>query len=281
MSTDHSVFRLMICYARSGGTLLNRCLGSLPGVLMLSEVNPQRRESPDNPLKAVQAQARDWYGYALKSGTYAEGVMELARKCEEDGRSLLIRDWSVIDFVPMKENDFKPSRSFSNLQCLKALGDVRPFAFVRDPIDVWISNGSHREFFGGYRRYAEALSELDVPIFKYEDFCQDTAVLLKEICQCLGISYSDHWREFSGYQRVTGDVRTQKHTSRGLAEKDIRKFPRRRIPRANIEWVNACEDMQVASRLTGYAPRYEGRPRESWLGLSLKAIRRIVERGDD
>jgi len=31
---------VMICFARSGGTILNQCLGSLPNVVMLSEVHP-------------------------------------------------------------------------------------------------------------------------------------------------------------------------------------------------------------------------------------------------
>ena len=31
---------LLLCYARSGGTLLNQMIGSLPNVVMLSEVSP-------------------------------------------------------------------------------------------------------------------------------------------------------------------------------------------------------------------------------------------------
>ena len=31
---------VMLCFARSGGTVLNRCLGCLPDIVIMSEVNP-------------------------------------------------------------------------------------------------------------------------------------------------------------------------------------------------------------------------------------------------
>ena len=43
-------------FARSGGTLVNRCLGAIPGNLVLSEVNPHGAVVP------VDVQARDWLG---------------------------------------------------------------------------------------------------------------------------------------------------------------------------------------------------------------------------
>jgi hypothetical protein len=41
---------VIYAYPRSGGTLVNRCLGSIPGNLILSEVNPLASVVP-LPLK--------------------------------------------------------------------------------------------------------------------------------------------------------------------------------------------------------------------------------------
>ena len=54
---------LMICYARSGGTLFNKCVGSMNDIIMLSEVNPlgggwgKRRE---NSYTTPAEQAKKW-----------------------------------------------------------------------------------------------------------------------------------------------------------------------------------------------------------------------------
>ena len=42
------------CFARSGGTLINRCLGCIKDNLVLSEVNPH------GALLPVETQALDW-----------------------------------------------------------------------------------------------------------------------------------------------------------------------------------------------------------------------------
>ena len=67
---------LMFCFLRSGGTLLNRCLGCLPNTIVLSEVNPLGGGTG----AAVQAttpfeQARKWYGIELKSSDFTRAIL--------------------------------------------------------------------------------------------------------------------------------------------------------------------------------------------------------------
>ena len=267
------VFRLMISYARSGGTVLNRCLASLPSVVMLSEVNPDRADDGSAACKTVKDQARAWYGIDLRSNGYLDNVIELTRLCEGDGRVLVIRDWPVINFVPTEENHRTPAGRLTALELLRRHGEVRAFGLVRDAIDIWISNGRRRNFFGGYRRYVDALTAAGIPLFQYESLAADPAPILRRICETLGVTYTDDWRAFAGWTRVTGDVRTPGHTSRGLKHRTIRVLPRRRIPAAEIRWVNGCEDMVAANRATGYEPFYEARPRESWpRGVAARVV---------
>ncbi len=55
---------VMIAFARSGGTVLNQCLGSLPDVVIMSEVNPLGGgwgERGANSLTTIKDQAKHWY----------------------------------------------------------------------------------------------------------------------------------------------------------------------------------------------------------------------------
>jgi len=47
---------VMICYARSGGTILNKCLASLTNTVMLSEINPLGGGWGENGSNALRIQ---------------------------------------------------------------------------------------------------------------------------------------------------------------------------------------------------------------------------------
>src|SRR5437867_3010551 len=87
-------------FARSGGTLINRCLGCIPGNLVLSEVNPH------GALVPMEVQARDWLGLIQSNATdefckvaYGEQVRRLAELASQRGDHLIIRDWSALNFL--------------------------------------------------------------------------------------------------------------------------------------------------------------------------------------
>ena|GEM_PF-4627496 len=46
--------RIIHQLARSGGTLLNRCLGCMPGILMLSEIHPHMGNQLDQEDEGVR-----------------------------------------------------------------------------------------------------------------------------------------------------------------------------------------------------------------------------------
>ena len=102
---------VMICYARSGGTVLNKCLGSLPNVVMLSEVSPigggWGKEGPDS-FTTVKEQAKNWYQIELSSDDFVENIVELEKFCNDNKLYLVVRDWSFINFMPHEYNNFNP-----------------------------------------------------------------------------------------------------------------------------------------------------------------------------
>lgn len=254
---------LMICYARSGGTLLSRCLGSLPDVVLVSEVSPECRGRKDGGKRTIGAQAESWYGVRIDPGDYVGEARDLAAHCEAQGKRLVVRDWTVASFVQMRANGNRPSGRLLAVETLAQVGNVRAFVFVRDAIDIWISNGCHRSFFGAYRKYIDAVLAGGLPVFKYESFCARPDETMREICEVADLEFSPAYRNYCQYGKVTGDTALGS-LSRGVKADGITVFPRVRIPLADARWVNACADMHYVNRAMGYPDRYEGRALESW-----------------
>ena len=93
--------------ARTGATLINRCLGSMAGVAVLSEVHPC------DPQYKITRQAAAWFRLLSEDDTpwlrslsartppeaFADIVVRLAERSAEQGRHLVLRDWSHLDFL--------------------------------------------------------------------------------------------------------------------------------------------------------------------------------------
>ncbi len=212
---------VMLCYARSGGTLLNRCLGSMSNVLMLSEVNPICDVTVPVP-RTVYTQAKKWWGIELKHRDFIGGVKELETKTKH----LIIRDWSIVNFYPYFFNGKRPDYRFLTLDVLPM--DKKVFGFVRDAIDVYISRHFDKRFAVSYRRYVEELLKLGCPIYKYEDLCSNPELTLRRICSYLEIEYIDVTESYKDYNNVTGDT---KESSRGNRQKKIAPLKREGLPK--------------------------------------------------
>lgn len=251
------MLRVVIVYFRSGGTLLNRCLASIPNVVMMSEVGPLKNQ--------VAEQAKNWYGITLKSSTFVDSVRELNQICEETSRHLVVRLWVVGEFASGRRDSPAPTYRLSGYHALRETFDeVRAIALLRDPIDIWISRGCRSEgFFRNYRRYVENVLADQIPVFHYEQLCRDPDGTMRLICERLSLPFDERYNEFHAWTNVRGD--TNYETSRGRELKHIKRLKRRRIPRRFRNAINASQDMIAVNSALGYPVSYEGADRESWL----------------
>lgn len=273
---------MIICYARSGGTILNKCLGSLPGVFILSEVSPLNEYAlvagatcVDERI-TVHKQAHDWLKIELGSYDYVANVQVIKEHCAKTGIKLLIRDWTFACFEPIPINEYAPPERLLNLQKLSEISEVTAFAFVRDSIDVWISRGKPpiKQFFLCYEKYVDAILASDICIFKYEDFCREPKVVVRRICKYTGLVYSDDFLDkYHDYRWVIGDEQVS-GGSRGKNERKIVPLPRKRIARNQIHELNASREMARANEKLGYATYYEAAPIESRISHFKYYIRR-------
>lgn len=221
---------VMLAYARSGGTLLNRCIASIPGTLVLSEINIEAL--CPNSCSTIKDQAKKWYGLDLKSDGFIENIKEVYEYCLSNNLTLVIRDWTFGSFVPSRYNNFNPSKSLLTLEMISRSFPVVSFAFVRNAIDVWLSlNASPRTFYDKnlefLHEFVKCLVDKKIKIFKYEDFCSNPAQEIRKICDYIGVNYDDVFLNYADFKNVTGDTDLP-GSSRGIKKGEIGSLPRRK-----------------------------------------------------
>ncbi len=248
----------MHCFARSGGTVLNQCIGSLPNVVIMSEVSSFGGGKGSGPIshRTIKEQAKAWYNIDLKNDDYIESALELHEYCEKHNLKLVIREWSFINFVPQKYNNFNPPKKLYTLEQLTSHCKIIPFAFVRDAIDVCISrNIAPNKFSPTYLNYVKELINKNIKIFKYEDFCKNPNDSLKTICHYTNLQFSHSYKDYLNFNKVNGDVQNPK-ASRGIKQKRIQPLPRKIISRKMIKLFDQNKQIKLANKLLGYPLLY-------------------------
>jgi protein O-GlcNAc transferase len=223
-----SPIRLLHHLARSGGTLISRCLASMQGVALLSEIHPAAA-AVHYPIYDPLDQARRWYelfdaGEVATLGRtrperFAAVIGLIEERCQARGLALVIRDWSHLDFIGVpyrRETGFK----LETVEALKPQFALRRFATVRHPVTQWLSlrriKGTSELTLERYLAGCHAFAEQAVAVgfVRYEDFTRTPAASLAEIARALDLAYDPGFVErWSSYRHMTGDVPEQDETA--------------------------------------------------------------------
>ncbi len=247
--------------ARSGGTIISRCLGSMNDIVLLSEIHPYGYQKQlINPL----AQAHEWFNLlqpedvarikAHPNFSFVDAIEIIKHRCDEQGLILVIRDWSHIDFTGWPHNS-KPAYKLTTAKTLANRFTIIKTATVRHPIDQWLSFKESQSWTGtefpldsylhGYRKFAEIASAIGYE--RYEDFTEKPETILEKLCNKLRIAYDPDFEDnWGSYQSITTAVRSR---DGGLV---ISKRPRREVEPELIESFSRNKDYQVAIKLLGY-----------------------------
>jgi hypothetical protein len=206
---------VLYSFARSGGTLLNRCLGSIKGNLVLSEINPH------GALVPLDVQARDWLGLLgpdqdrVEGDSYGAKIRHLVSLAHARGERLIIRDWTTLNFLPGLHFDYSdPSMLLEQRIYLDRYGLERStVVLVRRAAAVYesvVRTFDHlhdlgaAEFGVAYAAYARAVA--DQPVVQFETFCNHPEREMERICRLLGAAYAQNFvSDFSTFDRCTGD----------------------------------------------------------------------------
>jgi hypothetical protein len=244
--------------ARSGGTLISRCLGCMSGVLLLSEIHPLGT-AQFNPL----VQAQRWYGLLSSQDLaelrargrigFVEAIELIHQRSLDAGQRLVVRDWSHLDFtgVPFIAN---PAHRLLTAEALATRFQLRQICTVRHPLDQWLSlrglavvrgKLTLEGYLAGVRRFAEEASAIG--FLRYEDFVVDPAAVMKELCRRLELRFDRHFVDrWSSYAFVTGDV------SGSRSGFKIKPVARRPVELDLLKTLEANRDYRTTLELLGY-----------------------------
>ena len=263
---------IIICFARSGGTLLNRLLAEIPNVVVGSEIGLAVGSGTDGQIKeahiALREQMQYWHDISLESEDIISSIIEANNIQEEKGGVFIVRDWVYNYFKPNSSNNFRPSGRLELVDEMKKHRDVKVISMVRDGIDVYLSLGGDIEKFGSaYLDYARCMKDLEHYNIKYEDLIEESDKYIDNIKRYIGIESES--RQIVDKIMWTGDVGTD---SRGIKSKGPVKLKRKWINNRMRKKIDACESLREANRLLGYSCRYDSRQRESIWTYIIRSI---------
>lgn len=278
MSADsRPTARLLHMMARSGGTIIAKCIGVMPGVVMLSEVHPAvpglmhtpATKKNKNALAVLWSfdplrQADQWYSLlnqqdkdqvraARRTLSFEESIAIIERRARERGQALIIRDWCHLDFLGEPLIADPPGR-FAAAEALDQRFRLIRAITVRHPIDQWLSMRNlpmlreeiaPEAYLRGCRRFAEHAVKLGFT--RFEDFAQDPRTHTRALCEKLEISFDPAFEQrWSAYKTITGDVGGSRAQTR------ISLPERRAVDAALLDRFAASDDYRAALDLLGY-----------------------------
>nr|WP_321442513.1 hypothetical protein [uncultured Cohaesibacter sp.] len=245
--------------ACTGGTLITKCLASMPNVLMLNEVDPLSRliQNPKAPsftptdMIALAAQGDFEIDNSVRIEMFLVALEALKSRMEQVGRVLVLRDHSHSHY---NVGDSIPNRpTFREIVAKKYR--VCSVVTVRDPIDSflslrnkgWNSHFTPSDFNEYCCRYLAFLDGYpNTEIIRYEDFIEKPEDVAAQMCEHLELAFIPEFKSiffqfhFSGDSGRGGDV--------------IKKHPPREIGDLKSE-IKASESYKILVDRLGYAPR--------------------------
>lgn len=199
--------------ACTGGTLISKVVASLPGVTLLSEVNPGNRNSagfhPSDPLLLLEQSTQPLPQEEIRAAFLA-AIAQAVRICTAADRELVLRDHAHSDFCRGQE----PLRSGLLLSWLQPHYRFRSLLTLRHPLDSWLSlvhAGWHTQFepatLAEYCRRQQALLDATegMPSLTYEAFCADPLAELEWLCDALLLPFDAGALERFGAVPLCGD----------------------------------------------------------------------------
>ena len=211
------VIRVIHHLACSGGSLISKCLSSMPNVFLLSETHPtafakHERDnisfSPTNiPLQCHYANIPDLND--LNSELFKSSIRLVHSHCENIGGYLVLREHSHSDFT--SDNDV-PTES-PLLRLLKDDYDVRSLVTIREPIEAYSSlkrNGWIRFKPATFDEYCRRLNLFLAQfsreqIFKYEDFIDCPMGTMESMCAHIKLGFNENFEYIFDSFNVSGD----------------------------------------------------------------------------
>ncbi len=243
---------IVVGYARSGLTILNRYLAGDQRLICLSEVN-SRYLCPTLP-NDLRVQLKEWYDITLDSNNFTGQVSEILENYTNQNRRLVIRDWSFGSFVPLRYNNLSPSNTLNTIDDIKTCSnEFEVVCIMRNPLDVWLSmNSSKKTFHDKELKYllnfTKDVVRRKIKILKYEDFVADPENILDKLYGLIDMKRPEN---LTLSNKVIGDS-NYPESSRGAHLNTAITLPKRPLSKEDHHFLTTQSHINEISNILGY-----------------------------
>lgn len=204
-------------FACTGGTLISKCIASMPNTQLLSEVDPlsslgdsdsKPRFAPSDIAKLMR-QSTHGASPELIGELFLNNLQIILRNSSNLGLRLILRDHAHSHYCAGE--DVQNRTTFRNLVSSKFA--TLSVVTVRDPIDSFLSLQNNGWFhftpasFDEYcRRYLAFLNDYEgVEIIRYEDFVAHPEKVMGDLCEILKLPFNPSFQDVFSVHKITGD----------------------------------------------------------------------------
>lgn len=248
--------RVLHHMACSGGTVVSKCIASLPNIFVLSELHPTSQlHMGRGKAKFLPADITTQARYAgvpsadeLAWKLFINNVLATQEHIEKLGGTLVIREHSHSDYCV----GTSISNGSSLIKHLEPYFDILSVVTIRNPIDAYLSLTSNDwEHFEpkGFEEYCKRvlafISEFNErQIIRYEDIVKEPNSSIARIAVLLQISYSDSFIDTFSTVNMTGDS--------GRSGTTISERSRREVPDALQQQIDSSSSFKKIADMFDY-----------------------------
>lgn len=248
--------RVLHHMACSGGTVVSKCVASLPNIFVLSELHPTSQlHMGRGKAKFLPADITTQARYAgvpnvdeLAWKLFINNVIATQEHIEKLGGTLVIREHSHSDYCV--GNSIADGSSL--IKYLESHFDILSVVTIRNPIDAYLSLISNDwEHFEpkGFDEYCKRvlafISEFkDTQVIRYEDIVKEPNGSIARITELLQLSYSESFIDTFSTVNMTGDS--------GRSGTTICERPRREVPDALQQQIDSSSSFRKIADIFGY-----------------------------
>ncbi|MFC4701014.1 sulfotransferase [Glaciecola siphonariae] len=213
---DKPIMRVVHHFACSGGTLISKCISTLPNVYLMSEAHPwvpqhvegKLRYSPTD-ITSLASYAGIPFSHLLAKKLFTQNLKISHQHVSKYGGTLVVREHTHSDYCVGKKVNLKLTVN----SCLQNDFLLKHLVTVRNPVNSYLSLISNRWAHFEPQSFDEYCHRLlkfveNYPnncIVKYEDFVESPKKTMKKICKILDLEYTDSFQSIFDIFKVTGD----------------------------------------------------------------------------
>ena len=200
----------------SGGSVLCKCIASMQNAIVISEVHPDQLRfefNPYDPTQLLLAQTNLGEDISLRRQIFLNRIIETEQILKNNNMITVLRDHTHSDYL-IQNNIAEIISKSSLIESISGHFEVYSVLSIRNPIDSYLSliHNKWNNSISSFEDYCSRIllmlktyEKLGALIIKYEDFCKDPDIILKQICRKLVINYSADYAKRFYKIPMTGD----------------------------------------------------------------------------